>query len=186
MSNQLMIKEQQDLVNIKNKFNEAIGRYKYRILICSGAGCISSNCHQVKEALIKALEDSKLTEQVMVTETGCIGTCDLGPVMVVMPDGVFYTKLTPADMPAIVYSHLLSGKVKTDNTYFDKISGQHVPYIKDIKYFNDQMKIALRNCGVIDHASLEEYIARDGYMAIAKALTQMSPAEVVEELRSPV
>ena len=183
MSKQLMIKEQQDLVNIKNKFNEAIGRYKYRILICSGAGCISSNCHQVKEALIKALEDSKLTEQVMVTETGCIGTCDLGPVMVVLPDGVFYTKLTPADLPAIVYSHLLSGKVKTANTYFDKISGQHVPYIKDIKYFNDQMKIALRNCGVIDHASLEEYIARDGYLAIAKALTQMSPAAVVEELK---
>ncbi|TCL55587.1 NADH-quinone oxidoreductase subunit F [Hydrogenispora ethanolica] len=157
---------------------------QYRVLVCSGAGCISSNCQAVKAALLKALADLNLTEQVAVAETGCIGTCAIGPVMVVMPDEAFYTKLKPEDIPAIVYSHLRGGKVKVNHTYFDARAGIHIPYLKDIPYFKQQVKIALRNCGGIDYASLEEYIARDGYQAIAKALQEMTPAGVVAEVKA--
>lgn len=183
MSDDFNLKTVQDLAKIKNQYLENMKNFQYQILVCSGAGCISSNCHLVKEALIKALEAVNLQEKILVTETGCIGTCDLGPVMVVMPDEVFYTKLKPTDIPAIVYSHFISHKIKTDKTYFDKVSGEYIPYLKDIKYFTDQVKIALRNCGTISFASLEAYIAKDGYLALAKALTEKSPAEVVAEMK---
>ncbi len=177
------IKTADDLAKVSKQFEDNQKKYEYRILICSGAGCISSNCQAVKEALLKALESLNLHDQVMVTETGCIGTCDLGPVMVVLPDEVFYTKLKPSDIPAIVYSHLITKKVKFDKTYYDKASGRNIPYLKDIKYFTEQQKIVLRNCGRINYASLEEYITRDGYKALAKAIKDMSPANVVEEVK---
>lgn len=183
MSEVIFLKTVDDLANIKKSYNEKMDRYKYKVLVCSGAGCISSNCHTVRDALLKSLEDNNLKDKVAVTETGCIGTCDLGPVMVVMPEGVFYTKLSPADIPAIVASHLVAGKIKINNTYFDRKKGRHVPYLKDIDYFKEQVKIALRNCGNIDYSSLEEYVANDGYMAIAKVLNQMSPADVVDEMK---
>jgi NADH-quinone oxidoreductase subunit F len=178
-----MIKTIDDLINIKKQYQENIKKFKHRVLVCAGGGCISSNCQEVKEALLKALEHSNLKDQVSVVETGCIGTCDLGPVMVIMPEEVFYTKLTPSDIPPIVYSHLMSGKIKTDNTYYDVKTGEYIPYLKDIGYFKNQVKIALRNCGAIDYSSLDEYIAKDGYLAIAKALKEMSPSQVVEEVK---
>ncbi|MGE5582086.1 MAG: NADH-ubiquinone oxidoreductase-F iron-sulfur binding region domain-containing protein [Bacillota bacterium] len=183
MSQGLQVKNQEDLVRIKNEHLKQMANYKYRILVCSGAGCISSNCHAVKDALLKSLQDSNLAEQVLITETGCIGTCDLGPVMIVMPDEVLYTKLQPSDVPSIVYTHLLSNKIKTDKTYLDRKTGQRVPHLKDIRFFKDQVKIALRNCGAIDYASLPEYISREGYQAIAKVLKEMSPETVVAEMK---
>ena len=189
-----LIKSTEDLKAVKISFEQKIRNYDYRVLVCSGAGCISSNCHAVRDALLKALKDGKLDDRVLVVETGCIGTCDLGPVMVVEPlkgetegqrkDGrVFYTRLKPTDIPAIVQSHLVLGKVCLENTYQDKKSGEHIPYIKDIGYFKDQVKIALRNCGSIDYASLEEYIANDGYMAVAKVLDGMSPKDIIDEVK---
>jgi len=177
------VKSADDLKNVKNSYNKKVNKYKYKVLVCSGAGCISSNCHAVRDALLKSLEEQGLKDKVLVTETGCIGTCDLGPVMVVQPEGVFYTKLSPSDIPSIVLSHLVNGKIKESNTYFDRKKGIHVPYIKDIDYFKEQVKIALKNCGSIDYSSLEEYIANDGYAAAAKVLSGMSPADVVGEIK---
>jgi NADH-quinone oxidoreductase subunit F len=183
MAKELRIEAGTDLSRIKDEYHEELSKYKYRILLCSGAGCVSSNCQAVKEALLKSLKDSNLTEKVIINETGCIGTCDLGPVMIVMPDQVLYTKLKPADIPAIIYTHLLSDKIKIENTYFDRNINRHVPYLKDIRYFKDQIKIALRNCGIIDYASLESYIAQDGYSAAAKVLQEMPAEAVVAEIK---
>lgn len=183
MSGEILVKTVNDLINIKDNCSRKMDGYKYRILVCSGAGCISSNCHAVRDALLDSLGSLKLKEKVHVTETGCIGTCDLGPVMVVMPEGVFYTKLSPQDIPAIVESHLVKGEIKLDNTYFDRKTGQYIPYVKDIDYFKNQVKIALKNCGNIAYSSLEEYIANDGYMAVARVLGGMAPVDVVNEVK---
>ncbi|NLC67979.1 MAG: FAD-dependent oxidoreductase [Clostridiaceae bacterium] len=178
----IQIRSKEDLARIKEDYISKTSQYKYRVMICAGAGCISSNCTSVKEALLKSLHETNLQDKVLVAETGCMGTCDVGPVMLVMPGEVFYTKLEPSVIPGIVYSHFVNGKIKTDNTYFDKSKNEYIPYLKDIDYFKEQVKIALRNCGSVDYSSLEEYIANDGYMALAKVLGEMSPARVVEEI----
>ncbi|NLV35949.1 MAG: NADH-quinone oxidoreductase subunit NuoF [Clostridiaceae bacterium] len=179
-----------DLLRIKDDYFSRLKGMKYKILVCSGAGCISSNCHGVRDMLISCLEEQGLMEKVLVIETGCIGTCDLGPVMTVTAldgtaanKGVFYTMLTPQDIPAIIQSHLIEGKIKTDKTYLDRNLDKNIPYIEDIDYFKNQIKIALENCGSIDYGSLEEYIANDGYMAVAKVLTDFSPQQVVDEVK---
>ncbi len=184
-----------DLKEIKRSFDSRMEKYTYRVLVCSGAGCISSNCHAVRDALIRALQDDGIADRVYVVETGCIGSCDLGPVMLVAPvvsksakeaqkdESVLYTRLTPADIPAIVASHLASGNIKKEKTYYDRKKGDYIPYLKDIDFFRNQVKIALRNCGSIDYSSLEEYIARGGYVAVAKVLDDMSGEEVVAEVK---
>lgn len=185
----------QDLQVIKQKYDQDMNKYEYKVLVCSGAGCISSNCHAVSNALGRSLEEHNISGKIKVIETGCIGTCDLGPVMIIaslaknggneswQDDAVLYTMLTPAEIPAIVASHLIFGKIRFENTYYDRNKGEHVPYLKDIDYFKNQVKIALRNCGSIDYSSLEEYISNDGYMAIAKVLGEMPAENVVEEIK---
>ncbi|MCR4435495.1 MAG: NADH-quinone oxidoreductase subunit NuoF [Clostridiales bacterium] len=183
MDGKLAVRRAEDLENIKNQYLSENSRYQYRVLVCSGAGCISSNCHAVKDALVKALQDSNLCDRVSVSETGCIGDCNLGPAMVVLPEGVLYTKLDPKDVGPIVDSHFLKGRIRMENTYYDIPKEKHIPFLKDIDYFKNQVKIALRNCGRIDYASLEEYIANDGYKSIARVLQDMTPAEVVKEIK---
>ncbi len=187
------IDQTDDLFKIKECYDENLKNIDFEILVCSGAGCISSNCQEVKDALIKCLEERLLTEKVIVAETGCIGTCDLGPVMIIHTlkefgdllrgKGVIYTKLTPQDIPSIVEAHLVNGSIISDKTYFDPRKNVNVPYIEDIDYFKNQVKIALRNCGTIDFASMEQYIAKDGYMAIAKVLKEYTPQQVVDEVK---
>ena len=109
------------------------------------------------------LEKNSLKDEVCVTETGCMGSCDIGPVMLVYPDGVFYTKLSADDIPEIVNSHFINGSIKLDKTYYDRKTESYIPYINDIDYFKAQVKIALKNCGNIAYSSLEEFIANDGY-----------------------
>lgn len=179
---EIKLKTNDDLIKVKKSYQEKLNKYRYHVLVCSGSGCISSNCHEVRDALLKAIKEQDLSEKVTVSETGCIGTCAIGPVMVVMPEGVFYNKLTPADIPQIVASHLVDGNILTEKTYFDSKTNSYIPYLKDIDYFKNQVKIALRNCGNMDYASLEAYIGRDGYRALTKALTQ-TPAEIVDEIK---
>lgn len=183
MNQPLTIRCSEDLDKIQEAWKQKMVQYKHTVLVCSGAGCISSDCHGVKAALTSEIEKAGMQEQVFLIETGCIGTCDLGPVMVVMPEGVFYVSLKPEDIPAIVSSHLVNGSIRMENTYPDKRTGARIPFIKDIPYFQKQVKIALRNCGVLDCLSLEHYIANDGYKAIAKVLAGLSPQEVVEEIK---
>src|SRR5271157_1209016 len=110
------ILKRDDLVKIKNETGDRLKKYKYTIQLCGGAGCISSDCPEVKEALEKSLMENGLTESVLIKLTGCIGTCAIGPVMIVEPDIVFYTKLEPSIIPKIVTSHFLSGTMAQDKT----------------------------------------------------------------------
>ncbi len=177
------LKTSKDLTKVKNNYQEKLKKYRYHVLVCSGAGCLSSDCHKVRDALLKAIGEQDLSEKVIVSETGCIGTCAIGPVMVVMPEGVFYNKLTPGDIPRIVASHLVDGNILTEKTYFNSMTGNYIPYIKDIGYFKNQVKIALRNCGNMDYDSLEAYIGRDGYQALTKVLNSMTPTDVIAEMK---
>jgi len=121
-----------------------------------------------------------LKEEIKVIETGCIGSCDLGPIVVVYPEGVFYQKVKPEDARKIAEEHLFKGRVVERLLYAEPATTKRIPTFKEIDFFKLQEKIVLRNCGLIDPMNIEEYIARDGYEALAKALTQMSPEEVVD------
>ena len=172
-----------ELTNIKNETNKLMSKFKYTVQLCGGAGCISANCLTVKDALLKEIAERGLQDTVLVNITGCIGTCALGPAMIVQPDGVFYSKLEPSDIPQIVDSHLISGTIVKEKTYKDKKTGGFIPFVKDIDFFKNQVKVVLEKCGSIDYSSIEQYIAKDGYMAAAKALKDMSPAEVIQEVK---
>jgi len=183
MGEDLKIKTMEDLESIKKSFIENVKRYRYRALICSGTGCTSSDSARVKEALIKALEKYNISDEVMVTSSGCRGLCNLGPVMEVLPDEVLYTKLTPEDMEGIVTSHFIEGRVVEDKTYYDVALQKRVPRVPDIQFYKKQQRIVLKNCGMIDCNSIEDYISQDGYKALYRALTQMKPEDVIKEIK---
>lgn len=172
-----------DLDGIKKRYREELSNYKYQVLVCGGTGCISSQCGVVKETLIKLVEDHQLQSQVAVIETGCMGICAVGPVLLILPDEIMYTEVNPSKMAEIFASHIIEGNVKEEYTFFDQASDQHIPKISEIDFFKNQMKIVLKNCGQIDYASLEAYIAQDGYSALAKAIHSMSDLHVIEEVK---
>ena len=172
-----------DLEHIKNEYIKNTSQYKYQVLICGGAGCISSNCAEVKNAVIEEIKKFNLEDDVLVYETGCMGICAVGPVMLILPERTFYTELTPESAANIVQSHLAGGQILMENTYYDKSLKKHVPKIDDIEFFRDQVKIALRNCGIIEHNSIDAYIAHDGYLSAYKVLTQKTPEDVVDEVK---
>lgn len=180
---EMKISRQEDLEKIKQAYHAKLSGYKYQILVCSGAGCISSNCAEVKNAFIKEVEANNLQEDVIVYETGCMGTCAVGPVALVLPEQIFYTDLTPEKACDIVRSHILSNRIITEYTFFDYSLHKHVPKLDDIDFFKEQVKIVLRNCGLMEYNSLDAYIARDGYQALAKVLHGMSQSEVVDEVK---
>lgn len=156
---------------------------KWRILVCGGAGCISSGCGEVEKALRENLAKAGADDQVRIEQTGCMGLCAVGPVMLVQPGNIFYVSLDPERVEDIVSRHIIRGEVVEEFTFYDPERKKHVPKIDDITFFKEQVRIALRNCGRMEHASLEAYISRDGYKAIANALNHMTPAQVVDEVK---
>ncbi len=157
--------------------------YRKNILICAGASCISSGGYSFKEKLEDVLAKHNLTEEVKIVDTGCVGTCELGPVAIIYPEGTFYKKLKPEDAIEIVEEHIIKGRPVQRLLYEDPQAGEIIEKIEEMPFFSKQMKIVLRNSGVINPESLEEYVARDGYAALAKALTEMNPEDVVEEIK---
>ncbi len=180
---ELSIKSKKDLDQIKEKQVKEEKQYQFKILVCAGAGCVSSGCFEVKQALENSLKVEWLDDKVKVIGTGCVGTCNVGPTAIVLPDGVFYCKLKPQDMIRIVQEHLMKGNIVEDLCYTDAVTGKVTPYLKDIDFFNAQTKIVLRNCGKIDYADLAEYVANDGYYALEKALDTMSREDVIDEIK---
>ncbi|OGV58003.1 MAG: hydrogenase [Lentisphaerae bacterium RIFOXYA12_FULL_48_11] len=157
---------------------------KRYVLVCTGGGCIASGALDVKAALEKEIKKNGLTSQVKVFSTGCLGPCALGPVLVVQPEGVFYQNLKPGDAVQIVKDHFKKGKIVERLVNKKAVTGAAVPKMNEIDFLSKQTKIVLRNCGVIDPVSIEEYIARDGYAALAKVLTEMTPDQVVETVKA--
>ncbi|MCL6581440.1 MAG: NAD(P)H-dependent oxidoreductase subunit E, partial [Firmicutes bacterium] len=153
------------------------------VLVCAGAGCVSSGCKAVEEALVQSVKNLGLADEVRIVETGCMGPCDMGPVIVVYPEGVFYRKVKPEDAAVIAEEHLLKGRVVTRLLYSLPGTAEPLKTYDDITFFNRQTRIALRNCGLIDPLSIEEYVAREGYGALGKALSKMTPDEVIAEVK---
>ncbi|MCX7729698.1 MAG: NAD(P)H-dependent oxidoreductase subunit E, partial [Candidatus Caldatribacterium sp.] len=137
-----------------------------QILLCAGAACISSGAFRVKEALLREMQKNGLEGEVRLVETGCVGPCNLGPLAIVYPEGVFYQKLSPEDAEEIVREHLLKGRI-VERLLYQPPQEERKKFLREIAFFGKQKKIALRNCGLIDPLNIEEYIARDGYMALA-------------------
>ena len=178
-----MVTCRQDLEDIRKRYKADYKRYKHHVLVCGGAGCISSGCTAVRDALLTTLQEAGLKNQVAVHETGCIGSCHLGPIIVVQPDGVFYNNLKPQDVQRIVYSHLVRGRVVDSLCFYDKEQKQHITHLTDIAYFKNQTKLVTGRCGTIPYNSFEAYVGADGYLGLEKAVCQMTPEEVIEEIK---
>jgi NADH-quinone oxidoreductase subunit F/NAD(P)H dehydrogenase (quinone)/NADP-reducing hydrogenase subunit HndC len=157
--------------------------YRSHVLVCAGTGCVASKSLAVKRALDEELHKRQLEDEVLVVATGCNGFCAAGPVMVVYPEGIFYQRLTPEDMPVFVEEHLLQGRPVQRLMYTDPAKKQTMPRMYDISFFGLQELRALRNRGIIDAEKIDDYIARDGYRALARALTEMSPQQIIREVK---
>ncbi|MCD6310327.1 MAG: SLBB domain-containing protein [Candidatus Eremiobacteraeota bacterium] len=157
--------------------------YRIHLMLCAGTGCVANGSFLIKEALETELKKHNLENEVAVIMTGCNGFCALGPVMVVKPDNIFYHSLKVKDIPYLVEEHFLKGRPVKKLMFTPPEEKTPVPVLNDIGFFNRQMLIALRNRGLIDPEKIDDYIARDGYKALAKVLTRMSPEEVIEEIK---
>lgn len=158
--------------------------YKYHVLVCGGTGCVSSGCKAVRDTLIDEIENRGLEEKVRVIVTGCLGPCNMGPIVTIYPEGTFYQHVKPDDAVYIVREHLENGRHIEGLMYRSPETGKLQDRWEEIDYFRNQMRLVLRNCGFIDPLSLEEYIARDGYAALAAVLEAGSPEKVIEEITS--
>lgn len=150
------------------------------ILVCGGTGCTSSGSEQVIACLEESLRTAGLSDEIKVVKTGCFGLCALGPIMIVYPDGVFYSMVKEDDIPEIVEEHLLKGRVVTRLVYEETVKEDEISSLDETGFYKKQFRIALRNCGVINPEDINEYIAYDGYMALGKVLTEMTPEEVIQ------
>ena len=153
--------------------------YRIHALICAGAQCLAAGGNSFEDILKEEIKKYNLEEEISVVETGCMGACELGPLMVVYPEGIIYTKLTPENAKEIVEEHFLKGR-PVKKLMWKKEAKKSFPTLKEIPFFAKQTKIVLRNCGLIDPENIEEYIARDGYSALAKAVTEMEPTDVIQ------
>ena len=157
--------------------------YRKQVLVCGGTGCTSSGSKKVLAALDEALEEAGIKDEILVVRTGCFGLCSLGPIMIVYPEGSFYSQTTPEGVKQIVKEHLVEGNVVKKLLYKETVHEDgSILSLSETPFYKNQLRIALRNCGVIDPEKIEEYIAVDGYQALAKALTSMTPDEVVQEV----
>jgi len=152
-------------------------------MVCAGTGCVANHSLKVKEALEKEITKRNLAREISVVTTGCNGFCAVGPIMVVQPDGIFYQLLKPSDVTLLVEEHFVKGRPVQKLMYKPSTKEPPVPKMSDINFFKKQMLVALRNRGLIDPEKIDEYIARGGYLAIAKALTEMSPEQIIDEIK---
>ncbi len=159
--------------------------YRSNVLVCGGTGCTSSNSEVIIAALEKEIKAHGLEEEVKVVRTGCFGLCALGPIMIVYPEGSFYSRVTPEDIPEIVEEHLYKGRVVKRLLYQETIAEDNtIRSLNQTPFYAKQKRVALRNCGVINPECIEEYIAVDGYKALGKVLTEMTPGEVVDVMKA--
>ena len=154
--------------------------YRSHVLVCGGTGCTSSHSGELIDALNANIKEKGLDEEIQVVRTGCFGLCALGPIMIVYPEGCFYSEVKVEDIPEIVEEHLLKGRIVKRLLYSETVTEEAVKPLNETNFYKKQHRVALRNCGVIDPENIEEYIAYDGYQALAKALTQMTPQEVIQ------
>ncbi len=154
--------------------------YRSHVLVCGGTGCTSSNSQKIIEAMEAEIKAKGLENEVQVIRTGCFGLCALGPIMIVYPEGCFYSEVKVEDVPEIVEEHLLKGRMVKRLLYKETVTPEKIKGLNDTDFYKKQKRIALRNCGVINPEDINEYIAYDGYQALAKCLTEYTPEQVIQ------
>ena len=156
--------------------------YRSHVLVCGGTGCTSSGSQRIRERLEKEIAANGLSEEVGVVKTGCFGLCALGPIMIVYPEGTFYSMVQEDDIPEIVSEHLLKGRVVTRLLYDETTKTDKIIPLNETNFYKKQHRVALRNCGVINPENIEEYIGTGGYEALGIVLTEKKPEEVIQIL----
>ena len=154
--------------------------YRAHVLVCGGTGCTSSHSPEIIDALNEELKAKGLENEVQVVRTGCFGLCSNGPIMIVYPEGCFYSQVKVEDVPEIVEEHLLKGRIVKRLLYSETLTQEEIKPLNQTNFYKKQRRVALRNCGVIDPENIEEYIAVDGYQALAKCLTELTPEDVIK------
>ncbi len=158
--------------------------FRSQVLVCGGTGCSSSGSGKLLEKLESEISEKGLIEEVKVVQTGCFGLCALGPVVIIYPEGTFYSYVSEEDIEEIVSEHLLKGRIVHRLLYHETIDEDNTnKSLNEVPFFKNQLRLALRNCGVINPENIDEYIAANGYLALEKVLTSMSQEEVIEEIK---
>ncbi|MHC4183946.1 MAG: (2Fe-2S) ferredoxin domain-containing protein, partial [Planctomycetota bacterium] len=175
------LKSYDDLVATRKLCEEGLKQDKVKVFICM-TGCRALGAEEVYDEFCKQIKKQKLQDKVEVIETGCQGLCARAPVMTIDPPGVFYGRVTVDIVPDVISNTILKGEVIKKLCYAE--AGKKIPYLKDIPFYSKQKKVVLRNCGVIDPNSIEQYIARNGYESLAKALFKLKPEGIINEMKS--
>lgn len=160
-----------------------MGKYNMHVLVCGGTGCHASESETLLQDLKTEVIEHGLENDVQVIATGCFGFCEKGPIVKIMPDNTFYTQVMPKDAKELVEEHLIKGRKVNRLLYTDPETKETVADSKHMDFYKKQLRIALRNCGFIDPENIEEYIARDGYEALARSLNEMTPEQVIEIIK---
>ena len=180
----LTLRESSNTVTSGECCSLSTGTAKMQILVCGGTGCKASSSHTIADNLKDAIERENAADRVEVITTGCFGFCEKGPVVKIIPDNTFYVHVKPEDADEIIREHILGGKRVTRLLYVDPKDGHTVSDSKHIDFYRKQVRIALRNCGFIDPENIDEYIARDGYRALAEALSgKRSRKDIIDEIK---
>lgn len=156
--------------------------YRTHVLVCGGTGCTSSGSARIRERLEKEIEANGLSDEVCVVKTGCFGLCALGPIMIVYPEGTFYSMVQEEDIPEIVTEHLLKGNVVKHLLYEETVKADKIIPLNETNFYKKQHRVALRNCGVINPEKIDEYIGTGGYEALGIVLTEKKPEDVIQIL----
>jgi len=159
-----------------------MAKYKNQVLVCAGTGCRASQSEDIVQNLVNAIKDNGIEGEVQVVRTGCFGFCEKGPVVKMVPDNTFYVHVSPVDAGELVSEHLVKGRKVERLLYVDPETHEKISDSKHMGFYKKQIRIALRNCGFINPENIDEYIARDGYQALGKAL-EMTPEEVIDEIK---
>lgn len=153
------------------------------VLVCGGTGCKSAGSKEVQLEFAKQLEQKGLSDEVMIVETGCHGFCEHGPLVIIYPEGTFYCRVKPEDVEEIVESHLFKGRIVERLLYHEPLTHEQIPSYSEINFYKKQKRLVLEHCGAINPEQIEEYIAVGGYEALAKAVTTMTPQEVIDDVK---
>ena len=158
--------------------------YKSHVLVCGGTGCTSNGSAKIREELARQLKANHMEDDVQIVETGCFGLCAVGPVVIVYPEAAFYSGVHADDVTDIVNEHLIKGRLVTRLLHTERVGEPPVKALTDTEFYRRQTRVALRNCGVIDPENIDEYIARDGYAALIKCLTEYDPQQVIDMVKA--
>ena len=158
--------------------------FRSTVLVCGGTGCHSNHSGEIYDAFQKQIAENKLSEEVMLVKTGCFGLCAVGPVVIIYPEGSFYSHVTVDDVPELISEHLIKGRPVRRLLYKDHKTEEITKALSETNFYKKQTRVALRNCGVINPENIDEYIAYDGYQALIKVLTEMQPQEVIDVIKA--